>query len=269
MRNKRIIIPEDWYIESFKSDFERIYHHKNETAKDEVTGILEYAQLPQKIQKQPPLAILDLCCGWGRHALEFASRGYDVTGIDLSEIMLEMAGRDAAKARLRLRLMRADMRKFSLTYKVRLAVNLWTSFGYFTDESENQAVLKNVLAALEPGGVFILDIDNISYFLKTTGITNPSIPAHNGTKAELIKQEFYMPERSRRLVTYRFLNPHKAAERENIYLECRLYLYEDIREMLLKAGFQVDPRDKWGDFHGGPLKETSPRMIILARKPSS
>lgn len=258
-----------WYLKSFKSDFRRIYNYKNETAKKEVAAVLRYAQLPEKIEDYPSITVLDLCCGWGRHALEFASRGYDVTGIDISDTLLEIARRNAAKAELRLKLMKADMRNFSLPYKVKFVVNLWTSFGYFTNEKENRAVLENVWNALEPGGAFILDLDNLPYFLNTTGKDIISVNSYSGTPVEVLKSEMYIPERSRRVVTYRFLDPRKIAEEDNIYLECRLYLYEDIRDALMNVGFQVNPTDKWGDFGDNPLTQKSPRMIVLARKPST
>jgi len=258
---------EDWYLKSFGDDFARIYNRKNETAKEEVAAVLRYAQLPEKIEDAPAIAVLDLCCGWGRHALEFASRGYDVTGIDTSDVLLQIARENAEKAGLKLRLMNADMRSFSLPHKVRLAVNLWTSFGYFSDDEENQVVLKNVWNVLEPGGIFILDLDNLPYFLNTTGAEIITINSRDGTPVEALKREVYESERSRRIVSYRFLDPNKAAGEESVYLECRLYQYEDIRRAVVRAGFRVNPAEKWGDFRGTPLTEHSPRMIIRADKP--
>jgi len=257
----------DWYLRSFGEDFARIYRYKNETAKEEVAAVLRYAQLPQKIQDVPTIAVLDLGCGWGRHALEFASRGYDVTGIDTSDVFLQTARTNAEKAGLKLRFINADMRSFSLPYKVRLAVNLWTSFGYFSDDDENQAVLTNILNVLEPGGTFILDLDNLPYFLSTTGAEVISVSSPQGTPVEALKREIYEPHRSRRVVSYRFLDANKAGQVEDIYLECRLYQYEDMRRALLKAGFRVNPVEKWGDFNGRPLTGKSPRMIIRADKP--
>lgn len=258
---------EDWYLKSFGDDFARIYHHKNKTAKEEVDAMLRYAQLPEKIEGVPAIAVLDLCCGWGRHALEFAARGYDVTGIDTSDVLLQVAQENAEKAGLKLRLMNADMRNFSLSHKVRLAVNLWTSFGYFSDDKENQAVLKNVWNVLEPGGIFILDLDNLPYFLRTTGAEVITVNSGGGRLVEALKREEYEPERSRRVVSYRFLDPNKVAGTEGVYLECRLYQYEDIRHALIRAGFRVNPEQKWGDFRGGPLTQNSPRMIVRADKP--
>jgi len=260
---------EDWYLKSFGDDFARIYRHKNETAKEEVAAVLRYAQLPEKIEDASAITVLDLGCGWGRHALEFAARGYDVTGIDTSDVLLQIARKNAEKAGLKLRLINADMRSFSLPYKVRLAVNLWTSFGYFSDDEENQAVLKNVWNVLEPGGIFILDLDNLPYFLRTTGAKVITVNSSDGKPIEALKTEDYEPDRSRRVVKYRFLDPNKAAGMEDVYLECRLYQYEDIKQALKEAGFRVNSIQKWGDFHGGTLTENSPRMIVRANKPSA
>lgn len=258
---------EEWYLKSFGNDFARIYRHKNETAKEEVAAVLKYAELPEKIEDAAAITVLDLGCGWGRHALEFAARGYDVTGIDTSEVLLEIARKKAEKAGLKPKFMKADMRDFSLPYKVKLAVNLWTSFGYFSDDEENEVVLNNIWRVLEPGGVFILDLDNIPYFLQTTGEKLITINADKGGSVEAWKSEEYETERSRRVVKYRFLSPNKAAGVEDVYLECRVYQYEDIRQALIDAGFRVDPTQKWGDFRGGTLTKNSPRMIVRANKP--
>ena len=258
---------EDWYLKSFGDDFAQIYNHKNETAREEVAAVLRYAQLPEKIEEAPAIAVLDLGCGWGRHALEFAARGYDVTGIDTSDVLLQIARKNAEKVGLKLRLINADMRSFSLPNKVRLAVNLWTSFGYFSDDEENQAVLKNVWNVMEPGGIFILDLDNLPYFLRTTGAGVITINSGDGKPIEALKSEEYEPGRSRRIVRYRFLDPNKAAGVEGVYLECRLYQYEDIRQALIEAGFRVNSTQKWGDFRGGTLTQNSPRMIVRANKP--
>ena len=265
--NRKSGYPDNWFLESFGGAFAGIYSYKNDTAKEEVAAVLGYAGLPEYIEGGPAIRVLDLGCGWGRHALEFASRGYDVTGIDTSKVLLELGQESAGGAGLNVTFLPGDMRSFSLPYSVRLAVNLWTSFGYFSTDAENQAVLKNVFDALEPGGIFILDLDNLPYFLSTTGKRMVSVSSKDGEPVETLKEETYEAGRSRRVVRYRLLYPDRGAEPEVLYLECRLYQYEDIKELLVGAGFEVDPAQKWGDFHGGPLTDKSPRMIVRADKP--
>src|SRR5439155_16157097 len=104
--------------------------------------------------------ILDLACGPGRHAAELerlgGGGGGHVIGFDLSRAMLRRA-----RERTRAALVRGDMR--ALPFRpgsFALAVNLFTSFGYFRDDAEHQVVVHQVSVVLAPGGRFVLDYLN-------------------------------------------------------------------------------------------------------------
>src|SRR6266851_430234 len=68
---------------------------------------VEIDQLEALLAIRPPRRILDLPCGQGRHAIELASRGYDVTGVDLSPFMLKVAEERARAAGVRARWLEA------------------------------------------------------------------------------------------------------------------------------------------------------------------
>ena len=95
-------------------------------------------------------AVLDLCCGPGRHSLEFARRGFTVTGVDRSPFLLERAREKADAAALTVEWVLDDMRQFQRPAAFDLACNLFTSFGYFEHEEDNLRVLRNISA--EPAG---------------------------------------------------------------------------------------------------------------------
>jgi cyclopropane fatty-acyl-phospholipid synthase-like methyltransferase len=103
---------------------------------------------------RPPARILDVPCGAGRHALGLAARGYDVTGIDLSEDAIERAS--AAAGALPARFVRADMREFPIEARFDAAICLGNSIGYFGPEGM-AALFARLAAALRPGGKLILD----------------------------------------------------------------------------------------------------------------
>ena len=94
--------------------------------------------------------ILDVPCGYGRHAAALARRGFVVLGLDLSRAMIA-EGRRRFTEGPRLRLRRADMRRIAFREEFDAVVNLYTSFGYF-EPAENQAVLRRMARALKPGG---------------------------------------------------------------------------------------------------------------------
>jgi SAM-dependent methyltransferase len=99
--------------------------------------------------------ILDLPCGYGRHAALLARRGFRVVGVDLSPAMLAEARRRYAEGP-RLRFRRADMRHIAYRDEFDAVVNLYTSFGYFTP-AQNVAALRRMARALRPGGRLLID----------------------------------------------------------------------------------------------------------------
>jgi len=123
--------------------------------------------LMRELKLQPPMSILDLACGYGRHANRLAEIGYDVTGVDLTPGFLEITRKEAEEMRVsdKVKYILGDMRKISFKEEFDRAFLLFVSFGYFTDE-ENLLVLKNVNRALKPGGLFCFDISNRDVSLK-------------------------------------------------------------------------------------------------------
>jgi len=106
---------------------------------------------------EPGAAVLDACCGPGRHSLELASRSYSVTGIDITRAYLEAARESAAAWGAGARFLRADIRDYRADRAFDLALNLYTSFGYFADPADDLAALSSLRAALKPGGALVLE----------------------------------------------------------------------------------------------------------------
>ncbi len=107
---------------------------------------------------KPGDAVLDACCGPGRHSLEFARRGYRVTGVDLTDSYLEAARESARDEGLRIEFLLADMREFRRPGAFGLVVNLFNSFGYFADPEEDLGMLRNIRESLKPGGRLVLEM---------------------------------------------------------------------------------------------------------------
>src|ERR1700736_5314196 len=73
--------------------------------------------------------VLDLCCGPGRHAVDFAQRGFEVTGVDGSPFLLGKARERAVEAGIAVEWVLEDMRRFRRPAAFDLACSLFTSFG--------------------------------------------------------------------------------------------------------------------------------------------
>jgi SAM-dependent methyltransferase len=101
--------------------------------------------------------ILDLACGKGRHSIYLNQTGNRVTGADLSEQNIAFA-KDFENPKLDFLV--HDMRESIGKERFTHVLNLFTSFGYFSDEEDNQKVFHAVFDGLKPGGYFVLDYLN-------------------------------------------------------------------------------------------------------------
>lgn len=103
--------------------------------------------------------ILDLACGFGRHALELARRGYSVVGVDVTEAYVEDARAAARAEDLRVELVRGDVRELAYLEEFDAVLNMADgAIGYFDTEEENLRLFDVVAAALRPGGKHVLGV---------------------------------------------------------------------------------------------------------------
>lgn len=128
-----------------------LFHSSSiELAPEEVERIISLLEL------EPPLKMLALACGVGRHSIEFAKRGYDVVGVDRTEIYLNRAKEMATFGGVNVEFVRANIREFVRENEFDLVINLWTSFSYFEDIEEDRKVLENVYKSLKDRGKFVI-----------------------------------------------------------------------------------------------------------------
>ncbi|MDF2961157.1 MAG: SAM-dependent methyltransferase [Paenibacillus sp.] len=147
----------DWYKKSFGDDYLMVYKHRDlDGAYNEVKRMIEWLQLPSGA------SVLDLCCGMGRHSMALTDFGYKVTGVDLSDVLLREA--EKLDTEEKVRWLQGDMREVPLTGTYDAVVNLFTSFGYFEQDDENEKVLREIHRLLSPEkGQFIIDYLNPEY----------------------------------------------------------------------------------------------------------
>jgi SAM-dependent methyltransferase len=172
------------YSERFYFD---IYQAEDlELAKTEVDDLVRALDL------NPPTTILDCPCGYGRHSIELALRGFDVTGVDLSELQIEEARRIACERGAGARSIDADAQSAVAVAQFPaagarfvvadaralpfpdgsfdLVLNLFLSFGYFEQESENEAMMRELVRVLKPGGRIVIDQWNRENEIRHFGI---------------------------------------------------------------------------------------------------
>ena len=109
--------------------------------------------------------ILDLYCGYGRHALQLAKKGYQVTGVDSTADFLSIAKQKALQLQVAIEFIQCDMREISFQHSFDAVISMFSAFGYF-DDAENAAVIGKISQALKPRGLFLIDLLNRDWMQK-------------------------------------------------------------------------------------------------------
>lgn len=117
--------------------------------------------IPRRLREaglKPPMTVLDLACGTGLMALRLARMGFKVTGVDLSEEMLEQAAENARAQGLFVPFVRQDMREVALHRPVDAVLCSCDGFNYLTESADVDAAMAAVHRALKKGGYFLFDV---------------------------------------------------------------------------------------------------------------
>lgn len=247
----KIKIPEDWHKGFFRNSF---YNPASPAAVARAPREARFVLRAMKLKKGDRL--LDLCCGPARHALLLAGKGLAVTGCDFSAEYLKEAAAKAKKARVKIRLLRGDMRDLEFSREFDAAINMFTSFGYFRRFSDDIKTLKGVARALKPGGLFLLDIvhgDHVRKYLKPRDWSELEGGGYRLESASLTKDGM--------LNTWTLIKGGRVQEKSFF---TRLYSKRRLSAALRKAG--LTPLKFWGGFDGAPLTVKTNRLIALARK---
>jgi SAM-dependent methyltransferase len=121
----------------------------------------------------------DLACGTGTTALALAREGIQMFAVDLSPVMCRLARQKARRARLPLRVLRADMRVFRLPEPVDLITCEYDALNHVPRKADLRMVARAVARALKPGGYFFFDVNNRSgferYWAHTFWVEQPGV----------------------------------------------------------------------------------------------
>jgi SAM-dependent methyltransferase len=215
----------------------------------------EIDQLEALLGARPPLRILDLPCGQGRHAIELARRGYQVTGVDLSAYLLGIARRRAEDLGVDVRWIQGDMREPLADGRFDLVLNLFTSFGYFAAASDDQRVAAAASAMLRPGGRFVVEVINGDRILANFQ------EREWFTVGEAAVMERRSLDRAARRMTVERTVARAADSDVNLHA-IRLYGPGELRRLLRASGFARI--ELYGDWDGAPASSESLRVLAVA-----
>ncbi len=241
----------NWFEEWFDSPlYEKLYANRDEEEARQLIDLLE-----KTLNLSGCSEILDLGCGRGRHAISLAERGYKVTGIDLSEEAIKTARGKAEERGLDIHFQVRDMRN-PLPRKFDAIVNLFTTFGYFTNDKQNSRVLDSIVEMLDMGGMFVLDYMNSQKVAKTYQSLD-----HGNFRDIDFKVNRYI-DNGAIIKDIKFTGGPIEDSKE--YTEhVKLYDLDWFKKQFAKRGLQID--HLYGDYHGNPYDpETSPRLMIVS-----
>ena len=220
----------------------------------EVAGLVSLLELP------PEGRILDLACGYGRIAVPLARRGFQVTGLDSSEPLLAVGRERAAQAGVPVEWRHADMRDIPSEWPGRFdaVISVWNSFGYFSDDHENQRVLASAAQALKPGGRLLIDVSNRDRVVTT-------YRARDWDERDglvLLQERSFDPVRGLNRTN---LTWHEDGQRRQMSFAVRLYTPTELTRLVAAAGLR--PIAYYGDWTGAELTRESRHIILIAEKP--
>ncbi len=229
-----------------------MFHERRwEKAQEEVANIISLLNISETA------SVLDLCCGPGRHSLQLARQGFSVTAVDRTKMYLERARKQAETEGLKIEFIQDDMRRFCRPGSFDVAINLFTSFGYFEDMNEDRQVAANVYRSLKEKGVFLIDI------------MGKEVLARIFRERDWYELDNIMVLEERKVcanwswIENRWLMI-KDGEMEEWKVSHRLYSAAELAALLNDCGFKAI--DVYGDLSGTPYDHTAKRLVLVAHK---
>jgi SAM-dependent methyltransferase len=243
---------DEWFANWFDSPhYHQLYSHRDEgEAAEFIDNLLE-------VVGPPDLATaLDLGCGAGRHARHLASKGLDVTGIDLAANSIQQAMMAQGEG---LRFKQGDMLEPFGDEAFDYVFNLFTSFGYFDSLFEHVKVLRNIANALKPGGVLVMDYLNVAH--AESRLKRNEVVSRFGT-------EFHVTRWSDADRFYKRISFENSCGRRVEHTERVMkFTLQEFKWLFAFQGLQLD--GVYGDYRLGDYDvNRSPRMIMIVRKAS-
>ena len=182
--------------------------------------------------------VLELGCGTGNMTERLASAGYDMIGVDLSDDMLEAAQEKQQQSGLDILYLQQDMRRFELYGTVRAVVSVCDSLNYILEDEELLQVFCLVNNYLDPGGVFVFDLNTI---YKYETLMGERTIAENREEASFIWDNYYDSESMCNEYELAIFIPEGKDGLYRKYEEVhyqRAYSLEKVKKLMKKAGLE-------------------------------
>lgn len=207
--------------------------------------------------------VLDLGCGTGMMTEALARRGYDMIGVDNSEDMLQIAMEKRAESGADILYLLQDMQAFELYGTVAAVVSICDSMNYLTEYKDLVSTLSLVNNYLDPGGIFIFDLNTLYKYRDVIG--DSTIAENRETCSFIWENSFDEEERINEYDLTLFIEEENGLYRrfEETHYQ-KAYTPEEIRQAVAEAGMKLEV--VYDAFTREEPKEDSQRIYVVARE---
>jgi SAM-dependent methyltransferase len=233
----------EWFESWFGEEYVALYPHRDAADAEAAVALIE-----RHLPFGRSASVLDLACGGGRHA-RLLSQRWTTIGLDLSPVLLSYARRQAPDAHF----VRGDMRVLPFANgSFDVVVNLFTSFGYFADDTSHERVIGEVARVTRPAGTFVLD------FLNTERIRERLVPYDERNIGDrVVEQRREISEDGRYVIKRICIRDQNREYTERV----RLFDKNELTTMMKQSGFAIEK--VFGSYGGEQLSADSSRVIIF------
>jgi SAM-dependent methyltransferase len=224
-----------------------------QSASTEVERIIELLEMV------PGASVLDLCCGVGRHSLEFARRGYAVSAVDRTRAYLERARAQAGSEGLKVEFVESDACSFSCPGTFDAAISMLTSFGYFEDPADDLKVMQDLHTALRSGGRLLIDLNGKEVIARN--FRDREWWRHDDGTLVLQERKIWS---GWDWMDSRWILIGEDGKTWEGTISTRPYSGVELKELLRHAGFSAVRLH--GNLAGAPYDERAERLIAVATK---
>lgn len=205
--------------------------------------------------------VLDIPCGYGRHSIGLAERGFTVIGSDINATHLKRAKANAKKAGVEVMFKKENMAEIGYANEFNAVINMFYSFGFFETDEENFRVLQHFYDALVPGGKFLMHTDvNIPRILADKYKEDETRTLASGKSLRI--RDVYDARTKRIQGSWEITNADGSKNRKDYSV--RVYTREEFEDLCLRAGFKHCKT--YSSWSGEPYNESSEDMMVVAEK---
>ncbi|MBS4196078.1 class I SAM-dependent DNA methyltransferase [Lederbergia citri] len=252
-------------------DFDNLDGYRDAVVYDQLNDLDELEEkFFSDLAHQSDGPILDIACGTGRLTIPLAKQGYDLTGVDITIEMLEVARRKSSDQDVSINWIHADIRDFEIEKKYKMIYTTGNSFQHFLDRESQEGLLRTVHKHLDQEGLFAFETRNpvLSRLAADQDIEKDagSYVDKDGFHGSSTFHRSYDHKNQLELYTFtnrKWKDPTNVIETKEPFA-IRYFFPQELESLLYYNGFTLEKM--YGNFDLSPFKADSPLMVCVCRK---